>query len=273
MSKKRHAEEHENHERWLVSYADFITLLFAFFTVLYATSQQDVSKAQEFQRSIQKSFKSFLDFGGTDADHVGYKDNTQFLEPPIDVVPQEGGFPEHAAPPSQAGTVEMQDYMERELGKEGLDIEEMEEMTFRTDSEGLKVSLAGSSFFDPGMSKIRREALPVLDKLARVLRATKKNLVIQGHTDDTPVDPDGEFPSNWELSAARAATVIRYFIAIHKIPGNRFTAVGYADTRPVASTMVATPEQLGKARAKNRRIDILIPTEIYRPNLKEVQVK
>src|ERR1039457_5749005 len=107
---RKHEEEHENHERWLVSYAAFVTLLLSFFTVMYATSQRDISKAQEFQKSIQKAFRSFLDFGGLEGKYVDTKNATQFLPPPTDVVPQEG-----------LGPLEMQDYVEREIEKEGID--------------------------------------------------------------------------------------------------------------------------------------------------------
>ena len=93
MAKKKHEEEHENHERWLISYADFITLLFAFFTILYATSQKDIAKAEEFQRSVQKAFRSFVDFGGLMGKFVSTDSQTQLLPPPIDVVPQEGSGP------------------------------------------------------------------------------------------------------------------------------------------------------------------------------------
>src|SRR6267154_919475 len=107
MGRRKVLEEPENHERWLVSYADFITLLFAFFTVLYATSQHDISKAQEFQRSIQKAFRSFIDFGGLQGKFVDTNEATQYLPPPIDVVPQEG-----------TGPLEMKDYVDRELEEE-----------------------------------------------------------------------------------------------------------------------------------------------------------
>src|ERR1700677_4793849 len=105
MSKKKHEEEHENHERWLVSYADFITLLFAFFVILYATSQQDASKAKEAQKSIQRAFRSFVDFGGLQGKFVDNKEATQLIAPPIDVVPQEGR------------PQETEDYLEREMEK------------------------------------------------------------------------------------------------------------------------------------------------------------
>src|SRR5882724_10767711 len=110
MARKKHEEEHENHERWLVSYADFITLLFAFFTVLYATSQHDIAKAQEFQRSIQKAFRSFIDFGGLLGRFVENNEATQLIPPPIDVVPMEG-------PGSQEMQNEVERQMEKELGE------------------------------------------------------------------------------------------------------------------------------------------------------------
>src|SRR5450755_1188883 len=150
--KKKHAE-HENHERWLVSYADFITLLFAFFTVLYATSQHDVSKAQEFQRSIQKAFRSFIDFGGLQGKYVDTNEATQLIPPPIDVVPQEGMGPKEA-----------QEDIERQFEKElGEDEEKKMIEEIHADTVGVRVSLASSSFFDSGSALIREEALPALD--------------------------------------------------------------------------------------------------------------
>src|SRR5688572_21827558 len=216
MAKKKHAEEHENHERWLVSYADFITLLFAFFTVLYATSQKDISKAQEFQRSVQKAFRSFVDFGGLQGKYVDTYENTQIIPPPIDVVPQEG-----------AGPLEMKDYVDRELEKEFTEAELQELVELNTDVAGLKVSLAASSFFDSGSALIREEALPTLDKLARTLKKTSRRLIIQGHTDNLAIPQGGRFPSNWELSATRAATIVRYLITQHQISPRRLAVVGF----------------------------------------------
>lgn len=243
MAKKKHEEEHENHERWLVSYADFITLLFAFFTVLYATSQKDISKAQEFQRSIQKAFRSFIDFGGLMGKFVDTNEATQFLPPPIDVVPQEG-----------TGPKEMEDYISRELEEEMGDSEMKEILELHTEAEGVAVSLASSSFFDPGEALIKEEALPRLNKIANVLKKTNRHMVVEGHTDNTPIHTT-KFPSNWELSSARASTIARYLITQFGISPSRVVVAGYADQRPLV------PNDTVEHRSKNRRIDILIVTD------------
>jgi chemotaxis protein MotB len=243
LAKKKHEEEHENHERWLVSYADFITLLFAFFVILYATSQKDASKAQEFQKSIQKAFKSYVDFGGVQGKYVDNQTATQLIPPPIDVVPQEGG------------PQETQDYLEREIEKTlGNDEESKDISDIRSDSEGVHVSLAASSFFDPGESLLKEGSLPALDKIFKVITRLNRKFIIQGHTDDLPIHTE-QFPSNWELSSARASTIVRYLIARYKVHPSRLVAVGYADQKPLIEN--DTPAH----RAKNRRIDILIAKE------------
>jgi chemotaxis protein MotB len=244
MAKRKHEVEHENHERWLVSYADFITLLFAFFTVLYATSQHDVSKAQEFQRSIQKAFRSFIDFGGLMGKYVDHNEATQFIPPPIDVVPQEG-----------TGPKETQDYVERQIDKQMTQGEQKDFIEdIRSDAVGVRVNLAASSFFDAGSALIKEDALPALDKIGNMLERTTNKLIIEGHTDTEPINT-GKFPSNWELSAARASTIVRYLIRIHSISASRMVAVGYADQRPLV------PNTTSAGRAKNRRIEILIVTD------------
>jgi chemotaxis protein MotB len=243
MAKKKHEEEHENHERWLVSYADFITLLFAFFTILYATSQKDISKAQEFQKSIQKAFRSFVDFGGVQGKFVDNQSATQIIPPPIDVVPLEGG------------PQETQDFIEREIEKAlGESDEKIYISDIRSDSEGVHVSLASSTFFDPGETLIKEQALPALEKICKVIVTLNRRLIIEGHTDNVPIHTQ-RFPSNWELSATRASTIVRYMIARHKFDASKLAAVGYADQRPLTAN--DTPEH----RSKNRRIDILIVTD------------
>ncbi len=243
MAKKKHEEEHENHERWLVSYADFITLLFAFFTVLYAQSQHDAAKAQEFQKSVQKAFRSFIDFGGLVGKVVDNKDATDLIKPPIDVVPREG-----------AGPQEVEDFVKRQLEAEMTDTEIKEVMDMHTEAAGLAVSLQASSFFDPGEGLVKEEALPTLNKIAKALKKTNRVLIVEGHTDNSPIH-NVRFPSNWELSSTRASTIVRYFQVIHRFPANHLIAVGYADQRPVKPN--DTPEN----RAKNRRIDILVVTD------------
>lgn len=243
MAKKKHHEEHENHERWLVSYADFVTLLFATFTALYAMSQQDSAKAQEFQKSVQNAFRSYVDFGGLVGKFVDHKDAEEIIQPPIDVVPREG-----------AGAEEMKDFLQSQL-QMVLNEEEMQEfLEFRVENAGVAVSLHASSFFDPGEALVKEEALPILNKIAETLKKSGRVLIVEGHTDNQPIR-NVRFPSNWELSSTRASTIVRYFQNIHRYPPQRLIAVGYADQRPVVPN--DTPEN----RAKNRRIDILVVTD------------
>lgn len=242
MAKKHHEEEHENHERWLVSYADFITLLFAFFTVLYATAQKDVKKEEEFQKSIRTYFRSFVDFGGLMGKFVGKGDNSSIIPPPIDTVPLEGPGPENKEEITKSSEIE------KGLA-DGLGSEEDTEV--KRDQNGVRVTIRSKNFFDSGTALLRRDAIGKLDRIARILKKVRRNIIIEGHTDDRQVKSP-QFPSNWELSSARASTIIRYFVEIHGLSPSRFAAVGYADQKP----LVANNTEAN--RAKNRRTDILI---------------
>ncbi len=243
MAKRRHEEEHENHERWLVSYADFITLLFAFFTVLYATSQHDVSKAKQFEESVRKAFSSFVDFGGVQGDQVSFDRNGKLIPPPIDLFPPEG-----------AGPTEVQDALERLLDKSVTE-EERQNLVqnIRHDAIGVRVSLAAGALFPSGSDEILAEGLVALSKVADILRVSNRKLVIEGHTDNIPIK-GARFRSNWDLAAARATKIVRYLIAKEGIAPSRLVAVSYADQKPQA------PNDTEEGRAKNRRIDVLIVT-------------
>ena len=157
------------------------------------------------------------------------------------MVPQEG-----------LGPKEAQEEVERQFDKElGEDEEKKMIEEIHADTVGVRVSLASSSFFDSGSALIKEEALPALDKIAKVLSRTTKRLIVEGHTDNQAIKSK-QFPSNWELSSARASTIVRYLIMLYNIPPSRFIAVGYADQHPLVKN--DSPEN----RSKNRRIDILI---------------
>jgi len=240
MARRQKHEEHENHERWLVSYADFITLLFAFFTVLYATSQHDIAKQIEVEKAITKAFDPLVEFGGLIGRYIDVNTDVSLLPPPIPLVPQEGHGQEEV---KQA----VQNILEKEMGEETY----RELIEIKTDKEGVRVSVKASGFFDPGSALIREDSLRSLEKIGDVLKATNRNLRVEGHTDDQPIHTE-KFPSNWELSATRATTVVRYLIARHHIHPSRLAAVAYADQRPKVSN------DSDKNRAQNRRIDVLI---------------
>jgi chemotaxis protein MotB len=244
MAKKKPHEEHENHERWLVSYADFITLLFAFFTVLYATSQHDSQKAKSFQESVKKAFIPFADlnwfvnFSGGDGG-----------DSPVNPIK---GFPQshsHRSGPALDG-------MDEGGGQGGLAAavqKGLEEMNLNAQHEamGARITLAASVLFKSGSAKFQPEAFPILEGIGKVIGSLPNEILVEGHTDNQPIDTK-EFPSNWELAAARSAAVVRFLNLWTKIPGNRLIAASYADQKPLV------PNTNDVNRAKNRRIDILI---------------
>lgn len=238
MSRKPRHEEHENHERWLVSYADFITLLFAFFVVLYATSSQNQEKEKKFEESIRAQFKMI---GGTGN---GSGQNGGLLGQVID--------PIDAFQNKNVGNGELEDYVERILQKNMSEEERKLAIGgLRHDSMGVRISLAASTFFPVGSAKLRLPALRSLDKVAKMLKSSNKRLIIEGHTDDQQI-AGGQIDSNWELASLRATSVVRYLIKYHDIDAKRLAAISYADTKPLV------PNTTDENRAKNRRIEILI---------------
>jgi chemotaxis protein MotB len=243
LHRKKH-EEHENHERWLVSYADFITLLFAFFVVMYATSTNNEEKQKKFEESIKMNLN--LSQGGGSSSQNGGQMSAETLVPELRQ-PVEG-FPRHGGPE------EVQDYVGRKLNK-SLGGDEKESITkVHHDLVGARIALAASSFFPTGSPKLKRSSLKTLDKVADILKQTDRKVIIEGHTDDTPVS-GGEFDSNWELASLRATSVVRYLVKYHNIDPKRLAAISYADQRPLV------PNDSEANRAKNRRIEVLIVTD------------
>ncbi|MBX2987941.1 MAG: OmpA family protein [Bdellovibrionaceae bacterium] len=242
-AKKKKHEEHENHERWLVSYADFITLLFAFFVVLYATSTSNVEKQKEFEESVRAEMKLAVVGGGQQGPGEGADGIVADLLNPLDRFPRRGG------------PAEVRDFVERKL-KQTMTKEEQEKyvLEVRSDPMGARISLASSAFFPAGSTKLLKSGLETLDKVAGVLQTSNRRLVVEAHTDNQPVDTT-EYPSNWELAGLRATSVLRYLVKYHGISPRRMAAMSFGDQQPVA------PNDTEEHRAKNRRIDILITTD------------
>ena len=221
------AESRENPDRWLVSYADFITLLFAFFTTLYAISVVDVEKAERLVSSIRQSFHE----GG---DSAIQGDDALAL-------PGEG------TSVSERTRLELLGDRVRELQRrpgfeDGLRVRQTE--------EGLVISLADSAFFGAGGAAIPPEATPVLEELAKLLAELPNHVRIEGHTDDRPIS-SAQFPSNWHLSAARAVEVVR-FLERAGIASYRLSASGFAAERPLVSN------ESEEGRRLNRRVDAVV---------------
>ncbi len=244
MKKKQH-EEPENHERWLVSYADFITLLFAFFTVMYATSSADLDKSKKFEQSVREAF-GMLSGEGQDIgvnNFPNHKDKGSIIEPPIKV------FYDSSASRDQIKEALLM------MIDEKMSEEEREKagFTVRTDEEGVRITLLASKLFPEGSAKIFKGSFLALDVISGILKLTGRDIVIEGHTDNQPIK-SAIYPSNWELAGARAATIVRYFVQRHEFPADKLKVVSYADQRPLKNN------DSDENRAINRRIEILIPT-------------
>jgi chemotaxis protein MotB len=238
-------EEHENHERWLVSYADFITLLFAFFVVMYATSNNNQEKQKEFEKSVRVNLKLS---GGSGDGHDG-SDNVKAIlvgDSAGDVIIPIEGFP------SRGGPAETHDYLNRFVEKK-LDSNEKEKIQeMRHDAIGVRIALASAQFFNPGGTKIKIGALQALDKIAELLKETDRKIIIEGHTDNTPVSAGAPYESNWELASLRATSIVRYLIKYHQIDPARISDICYADTRPLQKN------DSEEGRSRNRRIEIYL---------------
>src|SRR5437868_12837062 len=172
--RKRH-EDYENHERWLVSYADFITLLFAFFVVMYATSTNNIDKQKEFENSVRVNLK----LGAAEKSSNGAPDAGEII---AEYIQGKDGGPEGF--PQKGSTAEAADYATRYLGKQ-MDAATKKELGLevRHDAMGVRVSLAASSVFPEGEFKMKRSSLKVLNQLGELLSQTNKKIIIEGHTD------------------------------------------------------------------------------------------
>lgn len=244
MARKQHHEEHVNHERWLVSYADFITLLFAFFVVMYAVSRVDTKRVAQAEQSVRFA----MHFKGTG----GVGELPVFQGPP-----SEGGCVSGLSSGSSSSTQIQSNVkaVRKRLVKALKPLLSMRDdpalVQIRVEGNRLAVSLSAPSFFDPGRASLKPEALSVLDAVAAELAKLGRPVRVEGHTDDRPPNPS-YWRDNWDLSAARAATVVSYLAATGPIPAERLSAVGYGSTRPLASNDTAA------GRRANRRLDLVV---------------
>ncbi|MDA8060133.1 MAG: flagellar motor protein MotB [Leptospirillum sp.] len=235
MAKKARHEEHENLERWLVSYADFITLLFAFFVMLYAISSLNTGKFRVMSNAITATFQHKKVIGST---HVIIpKDNTQ----------QSG----KVTPNTQAVMVQAIQLMVEKSSRKG-------NMEVVQTKHGIVLRIQSKLLFESGHAKIRSRALPVLKSVAGILAKSQKEIRISGYTDNQPIRTS-RYPNNWVLSTMRAVNVLTELIRDGPLSPQRAGAAGFGRYRPIASNLTAS------GREKNRRVEILILNREYHP--------
>ena len=246
MAKKKLPEEHENLERWLVSYGDFITLLFATFVVLYALSQIDITEFGKLEDSIKKAFNAPSLLEGSDSMFDG-KDSILDASAADSVI----------APLMLEYISQKYEDQSFEDIKDSIDAMkkngDLDGVDAQITDKGLLISFKDDFLFYSASAQLTDKAMKTLDNIGVLIgeKFALHYIRVEGHTDSQPIN-SFLYPSNWELSSARASSIVRYLIKRFKFMPNIFTAVGYSDTRPIADNK--TPEN----RAKNRRVEILV---------------
>lgn len=273
--RKGEEEEHVNHERWLVSYSDMITVLMALFIVLFAISQVDQEKYIALRDSLAAGFMdtttspSVLDGTSGNLDGATVHKDTTPADGSAGMVSADSGLGLQAADPmvpqtqtpqdsvdpavlaaAQAEAAHLQDLEARimqALAANGLD----SAVRMRIDERGLVLGLvADDVFFAPARAELTDTANRVLDVAAPLLVGIGENISVEGHANVIPVS--GRYATNWELSSDRATQVLRHLVEVDGMPGNRIMAVGFGDTRPLVAG--DSPEAL----AANRRVDLVV---------------
>lgn len=221
-----------SHERWLVSYADFITLLFAFFTTLYAISTVDAKKLTSMVESMQEAF---------DPSTAAAQQAVLVASRPSPKLSKNSG---------PGGEVGLADLQRRLTGTLATAISE-KRVDLEMDKRGLVISVREAGSFTAGSADLSADARALLTELGGVLTEIANLVQIEGHTDDVPIHTP-RFASNWELSTARATNVIAYLLEHAPLQPGHFSAAGYSEYHPRVPN--ATPAD----RARNRRVDIVI---------------
>lgn len=245
---RRTDDEQENHERWLVSYADFITLLFAFFVVMYAISQVNEGKYRVLSDTLSSAFRHVPGTASGVQTTVNPNSPTPiaipFRRPNLGIKTDE----------TQRVKKEKLRNMAKEINAALAPLVKEGQVRITEGALGITVEINASVLFAPGDARLDIGAVQALRAVADVLAPTDFPITVEGHTDNTPISTP-QFPSNWELSGMRASSVVRLFID-NGVNPRRLTATGFADQRPVDDN--ATPE----GRTRNRRVAITIESRV-----------
>jgi chemotaxis protein MotB len=267
-SRRRHgAGEHENEERWLLTYADMITLLMALFMLLFSISSVNISKYETLQQSLKAAFSGSVLTGGKAILRTGSESSSNPSSSTADIpaivaltpsIPKPGDTSAQQiakAMVSASGSIREQaqfEHLQAEINAYARTHGFGKDVQAVIEERGLVVRvLTDKLLFASGADQLQPEGMPLLNEVANLLNIDRTHpILVEGNTDNVPI-ASAQFPSNWELSALRATTVLRYLIA-HGVADERLSAAGYADLHPVDSNATAA------GRARNRRVDIVL---------------
>ena len=246
MTRRSRRQDAESHERWLISYADFITLLFALFVVLYAMSKVDEGKYKVFSSSLNFAFGAAPSIkpGTVDPNHLLPQNEQELLLKSL-VDKRNARLAEQQRKQNEAMQA-----MVRNLNQVLAPLVKKEMVSVTQTPRGVVVEINASALFEQGEAALQRGAARTLTAVAKVLELGTEAIEVEGHTDDIPIYTP-QFPSNWELSAARASSVVRLFID-QGVVAERLRAVGLASYHPIGSNETA------EGRARNRRVTVTI---------------
>ena len=230
--KLKKKQEAENSERWLLTYSDLITLLMIFFVVMYASSTISDTKYSQ----LSKSLNTVLAGGSKPLGNDSSTSSTDGAS--------SGSTPEMTEAQKLS---ELKSNVDSILAQSGVGTS----VQTNIEERGLVITFSDSVFFESGQAAIRPELRGTVDKLAVSLKSMTNSIRVEGHTDNVPVK-NGNFSSNWQLSAVRAANVVQYLIEVNGLPPTKLSAGGYGEYKPIA------PNDTDAGRSKNRRIDIVI---------------
>lgn len=247
MARRKFQEEPDNHERWLISYADFITLLFAFFVVMYAISSVNEGKYQILSNALGSVFG---------APQVISRDTPDGALSPAQLSAQIANRKREQAIKRERANLAT---IARDLRKTLAPMLGEGKLRVTQNARGVSVEINASELFAPGEAKFNQNADQALKLVASLLKDDTHLIQVEGHTDNVPINTP-LFASNWELSSARASSVVRLFVE-NGVPAARLTAVGHAANNPVANNDEA------EGRARNRRVEITVLTSVPDPAL------
>jgi chemotaxis protein MotB len=225
-----------SHERWLVSYADFVTLLLAVFVVLFTSANSGKNRAKEISAAVVEALTN-----------GAIRIKTPHSGKPGTAAQNQA----NQAVPLESSLKVLTEQLRREI--------EQGRLSVRMEPRGLVISLSQAAFFGSGQSAINQEMYPTADRIAKVIAAVPNQVRLEGHTDAVPIR-NSRYSSNWELSAARSIAVLQLFVDRNRIPIGRLSIAGFADTEPLGSN------DSEEGRAHNRRVDVVILNEVHNGN-------
>jgi chemotaxis protein MotB len=274
MARRKKHEEHENHERWLVSYADFITLLFAFFVVMYSISSVNEGKYRVLSETLEAVFvepkRSVAPIQvGELSRGQGEKTPQPGESPPSDYPIELPKIPNRPPPVSEQAIRTIND-LSNQLSSALAEMIESEDVIIKKGEDWLELEIKSRVLFESGEARLEKNAVPVIGQIADILQTAANPIQVEGFTDNNPINTP-RFPSNWELSAARAASVV-HLLDRFGIQPDRMSAIGYGEYKPVADNNTED------GRQKNRRVVLVVlgstdsrrSLDIFDPNAKQV---